>query len=505
MQGQKNQPISKVVITGGGTAGWMAAAVLAKTFGPKLQVHLLESSQIGTVGVGEATIPQIRLFNRYLGLDENDFLRECRGTFKLGIQFNGWRQANDSYLHAFGDIGLAYGLTPFHHYWLRAWREKSAHDLWSYSLNTTAAMDQRFARLERIEGTPLAGINYAFHFDASLYAQYLRRYSEQRGVVRTEGKVVDVHLRGEDGFIEAVQLEDGQLIHGDLFIDCSGFRGLLIEQALKTGYQDWTHWLPCDRAVAVQCTRGESLLPYTQANARQAGWQWRIPLQHRTGNGYVYCSEYMSDDQAATTLLNNLDGEAFGEPRLLRFATGRRNKFWRRNCVALGLASGFMEPLESTSIHLIQSGISRLIKMFPDGGFDPLLIDEYNQRTVEEFESIRDFLILHYHANRRDDSSFWQARAAMSIPDGLQRKMDLFQSTGEIFRGADELFTEGSWLQVLWGQGIQPRRQHPASEVLTPSQLTEYLSTIRKTIKRTVSKMPSHADFVNHHCRAEAP
>ncbi|GAB4193051.1 MAG: tryptophan 7-halogenase [Wenzhouxiangellaceae bacterium] len=493
--------IRKVVIAGGGTAGWMAAAVLACTFGDKLSITVVESSAIGIVGVGEATIPQIRLLNRYLGLDENDFLRHCQGTFKLGIQFNGWTRDGESYLHAFGDIGLAQGLIPFHHYWLRAWRQQLSHDLWSYSLNTAAAMAHRFERLERIDGTPLTGINYAFHFDASLYADYLRFYSQRLGVEHIDSKIETAPVDSESGFIQCLQLADGRKVEGDLFIDCTGFRGLLIEQTLNSGYDDWSHWLPCDRAVASACRRADPLLPYTQASAREAGWQWRIPLQHRTGNGYVYCSQHLDDDQATDLLLQRLDGKPLGEPRQLRFVTGRRREFWRHNCIALGLASGFLEPLESTSIHLIQSGISRLINLFPDRHCDPRLQQEYNRHTATEYAAIRDFLILHYVANQRQEHPFWRDCAALALPNSLQHKIELFKTSGSIHREGDELFTEGSWLQVMWGQGIRPQRQHPAACAMAQTQLTELLSGIRRAIKRSVNRMPSHADFIARNCR----
>ena len=347
----------------------MAAAVLSRTMGKSLAVELVESDAIGTVGVGEATIPQIRLLTALLGVDENDFLRNVNGTIKLGIQFNGWSKPGDSYMHAFGNLGRSLGMLQFHHYWLKANRSGGGGDLWAYSLNEQAARANRFGRIDRLGDSGLDGLEYAFHFDATLVAAYLRRLCAANGVVRTEGRIVGATLREPDGFIESVTLEHGRTVAGDLFIDCSGFRGLLIEQELKTGYEDWSHWLPCNSAIAVPCRSTAPLKPYTQASARTAGWQWRIPLQHRTGNGHVYCSDFISDDEATATLLDSLDGEPEAEPRQLRFTTGMRRKFWNRNCVALGLASGFMEPLESTSIHLVQSGLSRLISLFPDQTF----------------------------------------------------------------------------------------------------------------------------------------
>lgn len=498
--------IKQCVIVGGGTAGWIAAAVLARSFGPSLQIQLVESAAIGTVGVGEATIPQIRLLNRYLGLDEHSLLRACMGTYKLGIEFRGWRNSRSSYLHAFGDIGLPYGLNAFHQYWLRAQRLQVAQSLWDYSLNTSMAKERRFMPLEQIEGTPMAGVNYAFHFDATLYARVLRNYSEKLGVTRIEGTVKQVEQDAENGFIRRLVLEDGREVSGELFIDCSGFRGLLIEETLQAGYEDWRQWLPCDRALAIPSQRQVSakegdinLFPYTQSIARSAGWQWRIPLQHRTGNGYVYCSDAISDDEAAQQLVSGLDGPPLAEPRQLRFTTGRRKLFWSHNCIAMGLASGFMEPLESTSIHLIQTAVNRLIQFFPDRSFNPILRDEYNRQTQVEFERIRDFLILHYRANERDEA-FWQQCAQMAIPATLQHKIDLFTASGDILREDGELFTEGSWLQVMWGQGLRPERYHPMVNQWSSAQLHEFLSNIRKGIKRAVNRMPSHERYIAEHC-----
>ncbi len=494
--------IRKIVIVGGGTAGWMAAAVLSKAFAPRISITVVESDEIGIVGVGEATIPQIRHINNFLGIDEDDFLKATQGTFKLGIEFNGWTRPGERYIHAFGDIGMLIGLTPFHHYWLRARAGGSLDSLWAFSINAATAGENRFDRLERVGSSRLSGVRHAFHFDASLYARYLRRQAEARGVTRIEGKIVEVAANGESGHIQSVKLERGGVEQGDLFIDCSGFRGLLIEQSLKAGYEDWTHWLPCDRAVAVPCRQGAALRPYTQATAQKAGWQWRIPLQHRVGNGHVYSSAHVDDDVARAILLANLEGEALAEPRFLRFTTGMRRRHWVKNCVAVGLASGFMEPLESTSIHLIQSSLARLVSMFPDKRFDPKLTDEFNRQTRFDFERIRDFLILHYHANEREDSDFWKQCRTMSVPDGLQSKIDLFRSSGRIYREHEELFTEAAWLQVLLGQGVAPERYHPMADILEEGKLRQFLSDIKILINRTVDSMPAHAAFIERHCAA---
>jgi tryptophan halogenase len=487
--------INDVVIVGGGAAGWMAAAALSKFFGPLLGIRLVESEDIGLVGVGEATIPQIRIFNGALGLDENDFLRKTQGTFKLGIEFVDWRRTGHAYMHAFGGVGLNLGQLPFHHYWLRA-RTDGAPDLWAYSLNARAAYAGRFERLAKVGDTDIPGISYAFHFDAALYAQYLRDYAEKRGVRRREGKVAAVRQRDSDGFIESLVLESGETIGGDLFIDCTGFRGLLIEGALKSGYEDWSNWLFCDRAVAVPSESAGALHPYTKSIARSAGWQWRIPLQHRIGNGYVYSSRYIGDDEAASTLLASLGGLPLAEPRFIRFTTGRRKKFWNANCVALGLASGFLEPLESTSIHLIQSAISRLIAFFPDKRFVQDDIDEYNRQTAWEFERVRDFLLLHYIAVERDDAPFWRDCRAVPPTPELARKIALFRASGRIHREADELFAELSWLQVLFGQGIEPEGYHRMADRITAAELEEFLANFRRLMTAAVERMPAHDQFI---------
>ncbi|SFW68707.1 tryptophan halogenase family protein [Luteibacter sp. UNCMF366Tsu5.1] len=497
--------ITPIVIVGGGTAGWMAAAALARVLGKRATVRLVESEDIGTVGVGEATVPHIKAFNNLLGINEADFVMRTQGTFKLGIQFNDWTRPGDSYVHGFGTMGHDLGLTPFHQFWIKGRLAGLAADLHDYSVNTVAATRGKFlpAPTDVPASNPLSGMAYAYHFDASLYARYLREYSEARGVQRTEGKVRNVELHPESGHVAAIVMEDGERIEGALFVDCSGFRGLLIEGALQSGYEDWSQWLPCDRALAVPCAKVAEPTPYTRSTARPAGWQWRIPLQHRTGNGYVYCSRYISDDEAAATLLANLDGPALGDPRPLRFVTGMRKKAWNKNVVALGLASGFMEPLESTSIHMIQAGISKLLQLFPaDGVMDPLLIDRYNAQTRFESERIRDFLVLHYHATERADSPFWDYCRTMAIPASLQENIDLFRQSGRFFRNGDEMFGVVSWVQVMIGQGILPAGYDPLADQLPDEELPKFLASIRDVVSRNVDLLPTHQQFIDRECRA---
>ncbi len=495
--------ITQIVIVGGGTAGWMAAAALSKVLTPEYSIRLVESEEIGTVGVGEATIPMIKLFNNALELDENDFVRRTKGSFKLGIEFVDWGRLGDSYIHGFGKIGQDLGLVPFYHYWLKLHRLGRAGPLDAYSINTAAARQNKFMHaISDRPNSPLADIAYAYHFDASLYARFLRDYAEARGVRRIEGKVVDVALRSEDGHVESVLLDRGERIGGQLFLDCSGFRGLLIEQALETGYDDWTHWLPCDRAVAVPCANAGPLTPYTRSTARRAGWQWRIPLQHRIGNGYVFSSAHVSEDEAITTLLANLEGEPLAEPKVLRFVTGRRRKTWHRNVVAIGLSGGFMEPLESTSIHLIQSVIARLTAFFPHAGIEAADVDEFNAHTDFEFERIRDFLILHYHATERDDTPFWNYCRTMDIPDSLRRKMELFRANGRVFREHNELFAEPSWVQVLHGQRVHPRGYHGLVDARDEDKVAEFMDNIGGVIENCVQAMPTHEAFIAKHCAA---
>jgi tryptophan halogenase len=496
--------LRSIVIVGGGTAGWMTAATFARLLKDGYtKVTLVESDEIGTVGVGESTIPQIRLFNKLLGLDENDFVRKTKATFKLAIEFVNWTRQGHRYYHPFGPYGLDMEGVSFHSYWLKLKAMGEAADLREYSLQSLAAHKGRFMRPTDVRNSPLSSIAHAFQFDAGLYARYLREYAQTRGIARVEGKVVDVTQNAETGFIESVTLTDGRKLEADLFIDCSGFRGLLIEQRLKAGYEDWSRWLPCDRALAVACESGGSRQPITRATAHEAGWQWRIPLQHRCGNGYVYCSSFISDEDAAATLLANLDGAPLGDPRALRFTAGRRKKFWDKNVVAIGLSSGFMEPLESQTIHLIQVSISNLMALFPDRRFDPVEIDRYNRIMTFECERIRDFLVLHYHATERDDSKFWDYCRTMSIPDYLANKIEIFRAHGRVFRDNLELFNDTSWFAAMVYQGIKARTYDPMVDVMDETELRRRMEHIRAVIGNAVQTMPDHWDFIAHNCAAK--
>ena len=500
------RPIKTIAVIGGGTAGWMSAAAISKSFGADIRVQLVESEEIGLIGVGEATVPHILAFNRLLGIDEAEFVRQTQGTFKLGIQFNDWGRLGDSYIHGFGTIGRDLGLLPFHQYWLKARAAGKAKDIGLYSLNTLAAPLGKFMAppSDAPPNSPLAEIAYAYHFDAVLYARFLRRRAEAQGVTRIEGKVVAVNQNSESGFVESVRLESGAEIAADLFIDCTGFRALLIEGTLHAGFEDWTHWLPCDRALAVPCEKVGPPTPYTRSTARPAGWQWRIPLQHRTGNGYVYSSQHTSDDEAADVLLNSLDGRALSDPRAIRFTTGKRQKLWNKNVVAIGLAGGFIEPLESTAIFLIQAGISRLMSLFPRSDFQPVLQDTYNAQMRFEYERIRDFIILHYHATERDDSAFWNYVRTMSVPDSLKSYMELFAANGQFFREGMELFGLTSWVQVMLGQGIEPRGYHPAVDWVKDQDMMALVDHVEKVVASNVALMPRHEDFIARHCAASA-
>jgi tryptophan halogenase len=503
MESSGENRIKNIVIVGGGTAGWMTAAAFSKVLKNKYcNIRLIESDNISTVSVGEATIPQISLFNKILGIDENDFIRKTQSTFKLGIEFIDWKTKGHSYMHPFGSFGSNMDAIQFHHYWLKMHQQGKAPDIEEYSLAALAAKQGRFTRPQKAGNSPLSSISYAFHFDATLYAKYLREFSVNLGVERTEGKVVDVSLRNSDGFIDSVVLESGERIEGDLFIDCSGFRGLLIEGALKTGFDDWSEWLPCDRAVAMPCMAKNAVGPYTKSTAQDAGWTWRIPLQHRIGNGYVYPSKFVSDDEAVAILRKQMEGEPIGEPNFLRWTTGVRKKGWNKNCVAIGLSAGFVEPLESTGLHLIQSAIAKLLGMFPTKDFDQADIDTYNDQLSTEMERIRDFIILHYKVTEREDTDFWRFCKNMDIPDNLRIKMDLYQANGRIYRQDTELFNETSWLAVMHGQGLKPKGYHPLVDTLEPTEIERRLHHIKSVIDKSVSVMPMHTDFINHNCKA---
>ena len=488
--------IKKVVIAGGGTAGWMAAALLSKTFGKVVDVTLIESEEIGTVGVGEATIPPLVRYLRLLGVKEQEFMAATQATFKLGIQFENWREKNHRYIHSFGTTGTDHWTAGFQHFWLRDRARGSAEDYGAYCLELVAAQQSRFSHL------PKQGLNYAFHLDATLFARFLRKFSEKLGAVRIEGKIVEVDTDPESGFVRSLKLDSGQVVEGDLFIDCTGFRGLLIEQTLHTGYEDWTHWLPCDGAVAMQTGATIEAIPYTRAIAHGAGWQWRIPLQHRVGNGLVYCSRYMSDEEARAYLLENVVGRHLTEPRVLKFKAGRRLKAWNRNVVAVGLSSGFVEPLESTSIHLIQQGIVRLMQLFPHDGIRQTEIEEYNNQTQVEIEYIRDFIILHYKVTNRTDTPFWHYCHELDVPDTLAHRIQLFRDTARVFRARDDLFQENSWVQVMLGQGIAPDEYHPVADVLSPEELTRFMATIKTRVDKAVATLPKHEAYVEQYCKA---
>ena len=495
------RPIRDVVVVGGGSAGWMAAAALSGLVGRRVEeIVLVESAEIGTVGVGEATLPTLRAFNGTLGLDEIEFIRNTQATFKLGIEFQGWNPGR-TFFHGFSDFGPDLRGVSAHQLWLKTRAAGDDRSYADYSISSVAAGLGRFAPPIPDRGSVLGSYSYAFQFDATAYAAYLRGFAERRGVRRIEGRIVDVRLRPDDGFIEAVLLQDERAVSGDLFIDCSGFAALLIERTLHAGFEDWSKWLPCDRALAVACARSGEPSPYTSSIAHRAGWQWRIPLQHRTGNGHVFCSSYIGEDEAAATLLGNLDGEALAAPRLLKFAAGRRLESWKRNCVALGLAGGFVEPLESTSIHLVESGIGRLIELFPDQGFEPKLADEYNRLMKRSYESIRDFLILHYHASSRE-GEFWRYCRNVTIPDALRHQIELFRAGGVVALYDSGAFAEPSWVALYFGLGLFPRRHDPMADLIDDAALSRELQRRARIVGAAAQSLPTHGAFIDRYCRA---
>ena len=493
-----NGNIRSIVIAGGGTAGWMTAAALSAVLPPRLcSITLVESDEIGAIGVGEATIPPIQLFNRLAHVDDAAFVRATGATFKLGIEFANWGTGNDRYFHPFGRFGDDFGAAPFHQHWLRAQSLGDPVPISEYSLTTKAAYAGKFRFPDSAANSVHSTLAFAYHFDALRYGQYLRTLAEARGVVRREGKIVDVVLDVETGYVEALRLEDGGELLGDLFIDCTGLRALVIGAALGVGYQDWSRYLPCNRALAVPTDLVDLATPYTRATAHAAGWQWRIPLQHRLGNGMVYCDGFWSEDDAARALLGNLEGTMQADPRPIRFLTGRRDRFWEKNCIAIGLSAGFLEPLESTSIHLIQTSITRLLGFFPTRSFDPLVIAEYNRHTTNEYDRTRDFLVLHYHATERSDSEFWNHCRTMPIPESLAEKLDMFRGSGRLLKRDYDLFQDASWLAVMLGQGIRPTSHDPLADTIGPLDLDRILRGMRATIAKAAADMPSHAQFLS--------
>jgi tryptophan 7-halogenase len=490
--------LRRIVIAGGGTAGWMAAAALARTLGNAIDLTLIESDAIGTIGVGESTIPPLVAYNRLLGINEAEFMRATQATFKLGILFDDWKEKGSRYFHSFGLTGKDHWSAGFQHFWLYGRERGHEQSYDDYCLELVAALQGKFAHL------PEDRMNYAYQLDSGLYARFLRGMAEADGAKRVEGKIARVELDGESGNISALELDTNVRINGDIFLDCTGFRALLIEQHLHAGFDDWTHWLPCDSAIALQTENVGSPVPYTRAMAHDAGWQWRIPLQHRTGNGIVYCSRYLSRDDALERLLGNVEGKVLTDPNKLGFTSGVRRRQWYRNCIAVGLSGGFMEPLESTSIHLIQRAVLRLIRMLPLAEISERDVAEFNEQQHADMLQIRDFLVLHYKANERGDSPFWRYCAEMPIPDTLEQKIELFRETGRVFRKNEELFAENSWVQVMMGQGVMPRAWHPIAEKLSDDELARLLATIRDNVARTVAGLPAHGAYVARYCSASS-
>lgn len=494
--------IHSIIIVGGGTAGWMTAAALARVLSTaQCKVQLIESDDIGTIGVGEATIPSLATFNNTLGINEAEFMKATQATFKLGIDFVNWKKEGSSYIHPFSQFGTEIDGLPFTHYWQKAFSLGIAPELSEYSLSCLACVNNRFALPQKIANSPLSKISHAYHLDATLYAQYLRKYAEQRGVERTEGKVVSVGQH-ENGFIKSVTLESGAKFEADFFIDCSGFQGILIEKALESGYDDWSDLLPADSAIAVASEKSYPTTPYTRATAHKVGWQWRIPLQHRTGNGYVYSSKFISDEAAEKLLLENIDTPPLSSPRKIKFTTGKRKEIWKNNCLAVGLASGFVEPLESTSIYLIQSVISKFLALYPQkNNFEPLR-EKFNTNINYDYESIRDFIILHYKATERKDSEFWSFCRNLEIPETLNKKIELYKNSSQLFRDNNELFSEPSWLAVMHGQGITANHYNPIVDSMPLEELSQRLRKVHSVIKKCSSVLPSHDEFIAKYCQS---
>ncbi|WP_267874327.1 tryptophan halogenase family protein [Zemynaea arenosa] len=488
------RPVRRVVIAGGGTAGWMAAAALSRILGKRLDLTLVESDEIGTVGVGEATIPTLLNFHNILEINEREFMAATMATFKLGISFENWRNVNEDYIHSFGLTGTDHWTAGFQHFWMKGRERGLASDYGDYCLELKAAQALKFAHL------PNNGMNYAYHMDASRYSRFLRTMSEHHGTKRVEGKIAKVNTDAATGHITSLTLDSGSTIEGDLFIDCTGFRALLIGQTMGVPYEDWSHWLFNDSAIAVQTDATGPAVPMTRSIAHASGWQWRIPLQHRMGNGVVFSSRYIEDDAAKSLLLSTVAGEPLTDPRVIRFKPGQRPETWKGNCVALGLSSGFLEPIESTSIHLIQRGIIRLMQMFPTDGISAHDVAEFNRQSARELEHIRDFIILHYKVTNRVDSPYWRAAREMEVPASLQHRIDLFRETGRVFREPTELFAENSWIQVMLGQGIMPRTHHQTADLMGDHELSGFLNGIRDTIARTVAQLPPHQAYVQQYC-----
>ncbi len=495
--------IENIVIVGGGSAGWMSAALLSKLTQKKFTIHLVESDEIATIGVGEATIPAIKTYNNLLGLNEKEFVQATQATFKLGIEFCNWGEKGHSYFHAFGALGRSWEWLSFYQYWIKLYRLGKATAFEHYCIASQMSLHNRFVKPDLTrKNSPLHEIAYAYHFDAALYALYLRKLSENNGVIRTEGKISQVKQHKDSGHIEAVVLENGTEIKGDLFIDCSGMHALLIEKTLKTGFEDWSHWLPCNRAWALPSEVLPTLHPYTQARAHDAGWQWRIPLQHRTGNGLVFSNDFTDEDSALTVLQEHLITKPTADPRLIKFKTGKRKKMWNANCVAIGLSSGFIEPLESTSLHLVQTAITRLISLFPDKNFAQANIDHFNRQSDFEIECIRDFVIAHYKVTDRNDTPFWRYCKHMTVPDRLEQRLAAFKTYGRVERVADELFREDSWVQVLIGQGLMPEYYDPLVDLKGEAEIVDFVSITKSVIEKCVENMPSHKDFIDQNFKA---